>query len=129
MRSYEIPVQLLTYIQTSERWFVNAAFGLSYNNLASDVFSIGKSNQQFYQNTFRRQTGYVALLANIGVEYRTYEKGNYYFGTSLHRPFKEIARIYPSFNSFNSGEISNEHFYLEMIGNFISIDFRYFFNE
>ena len=127
MRAYEIPVQLLAYVQTNERWYVNASFGYSYNTLASNIFSNGISNQYFYQNTFRRKSSYFALLANVGLEYRTYEKGNYYFGTSLHRPFKEIARVYPSYDQFNTGIIGENHFYLEMLGNFISIDFRYFF--
>ena len=32
MRSYELPIQLLAYVQTSEYWYVNVAFGISYND-------------------------------------------------------------------------------------------------
>ena len=130
MRSYEFPIQLLTYVRASENWHLNIAFGVSHNVLASDIFSYGeKKNNFFFQNTHRKSGGYSALLANIGMEYRTMSKGYYYFGTSLHRPWKEIARIYPQYddkiNIFNM----YQEFYFEMLGNFVTIDFRYFFTE
>ena len=130
MRSYEFPIQLLTYVRASENWYLNIAFGISHNVLASDVKSYGEEKENFFfQNTFRRSGGYSAILANLGIEYRTDKKGCYYFGTSLHRPWRVIGRIYPEYddkiNIFNE----DREFYFEMIGNFITIDFRYFFTE
>ena len=130
MRSYEFPIQLLTYVRASENWYLNIAFGISHNVLASDVKSYGEEKENFFfQNTFRRSGGYSAILANLGIEYRTDNKGYYYFGTSLHRPWRVIGRIYPEYddkiNIFNE----DREFYFEMIGNFITIDFRYFFTE
>ena len=127
MRTYELPLQLLAYVQIKEAWFVNAAFGISYNTLASDIYSEGNKIEGFYQNTYRKHGGYMALLANVGLEYRTIDKGNYYFGASLHRPFENIAYVVPEYELTNFNDASN--FYLEMLGNFISIDFRYFFAE
>tara|TARA_B110000438_G_C15554374_1_gene538363 strand:- start:3 stop:701 length:699 start_codon:yes stop_codon:yes gene_type:complete len=126
MRSYELPIQLLTYVRASEYWHLNLAFGISHNVLASDVFSYGEENQGYYQNAYRKSGGYKALLANVGMEYRTKTKGNYYFGTSLHRPWEAIAKIYPDDKTnFNS----DDKFSLDMLGNFVTIDFRYFFAE
>ena len=130
MRSYEFPIQLLTYIRASENWYLNIAFGISHNVLASDVKSYGEEKEKFFfQNTYRRSGGYSAILANLGVEYRTDSKGYYYFGTSLHRPWKVIGRIYPEYddkiNIFNN----DREFYFNMAGNFVTIDFRYFFTE
>tara|TARA_B100000787_G_scaffold49547_1_gene35635 strand:- start:5755 stop:6465 length:711 start_codon:yes stop_codon:yes gene_type:complete len=130
MRSYEFPIQLLTYVRASENWYLNIAFGISHNVLASDVKSYGEEKENFFfQNTFRRSGGYSAILANLGIEYRTDNKGYYYFGTSLHRPWRVIGRIYPEYddkiNIFNE----DREFYFDMIGNFITIDFRYFFTE
>ena len=126
MRSYEFPIQLLTYVRASENWYLNIAFGISHNVLASDIFSYGEEkNYSFFQNTYRKSGGYSALLANLGIEYRTESKGYYYFGTSLHRPWQAIGRIYPQYKEFNE----NERFYLDMLGNFVTIDFRYFFPE
>jgi len=130
MRSYEFPIQLLTYVRASENWYLNIAFGISYNVLASDIFSYGEEkNRFFFQNTYRKSGGYSALLANVGMEYRTESNGYYYFGTSLHRPWKAIGRIYPEYddkiNTFNE----DKEFYFDMLGNFVTIDFRYFFAE
>jgi|TARA_B110000967_G_scaffold41077_1_gene40995 hypothetical protein len=130
MRSYEFPIQLLTYVRASENWYLNISFGISHNVLASDVKSYGEEKEKFFfQNTIRRSGGYSAILANLGMEYRTDSKGYYYFGTSLHRPWKVIGRIYPEYddkiNIFNE----DREFYFDMIGNFVTIDFRYFFKE
>tara|TARA_B100000767_G_C19604985_1_gene467338 strand:- start:184 stop:891 length:708 start_codon:yes stop_codon:yes gene_type:complete len=129
MRSYEFPIQLLTYVRASENWYLNIAFGFSHNVLASDIKSSGLEVDKFFQNTYRKSGGYSALLANLGIEYRTENKGCYYFGTSLHRPWEAISRIYPEYddklNIFND----DREFFLEMLGNFVTIDFRYFFAE
>ena len=37
MRSYELPIQLLAYVQTSEYWYINVAFGISKMNDNTDV--------------------------------------------------------------------------------------------
>ena len=130
MRSYEFPVQVLTYVRASEYWYLNVAFGISYNVLASDVFSYGEEKEgYFFQNTYRRNGGHGALLANVGMEYRTEEKGHYYFGTSLHMPWKAIGRIYPEYDDKTNKFNDDKEFYLEMLGNFVTIDLRYFFAE
>lgn len=131
MRSYEIPLQLLTYVRVSESWYLNVAFGMSHNVLASDIYSYG-ATEKYFQKTYRKDGGYRALLANIGVEYRTKKKRSYYIGTSLHRPWEEISRTYPEYNdgnnTFNDTNFENKSF-LEVSGNFITIDFRFFFSE
>ena len=129
MRSYEIPVQVLAYVQISKFWHLNVAFGISHNVLASNIFSYGENTNYYFQKTERRQGGYEALLANIGVEYRTEKKRHYYIGTSLHRPWKAIGKIYPKYDDNFTTFNDNEEFFLEMLGNFITIDFRYFFAE
>jgi len=130
MRSYEFPIQLLTYVRASENWYLNIAFGISYNVLASDIFSYGEGkNYFFFQNTYRKSGGYSALLANVGMEYRTESKGYYYFGTSLHRPWKSIGRIYPEYDDKTNIFNEDKEFYFDMLGNFVTIDFRYFFAE
>ena len=130
MRSYELPLQLLTYVRASEYWYLNVAFGISYNRLASDIFSYGEKEQGYYfQNTYRKSEGYGALLANVGMEYRTEEKGHYYIGTSLHMPWSTIGRIYPEYDGNTNIFNDDKEYYLDMLGNFVTIDFRYFFTE
>ena len=130
MRTYEFPIQLLTYVRASENWHLNIAFGISHNVLASDIFSYGEEKNNFYfQNTTRKNGGYSALLANVGMEYRTESKGYYYLGTSLHRPWKAIGRIYPQYDDKTNIFNEDKKFYFDMLGNFVTIDFRYFFTE
>lgn len=132
IRSYEIPLQALIYVQVAPDWYLNTAFGLSSNIMASDVFSYGETDLEFFQNTFRRKRHQTALIANIGAEYRTEKKGFYYIGMSLHRPWKDIARVYPEYDgihNFNDLAPNEGSYYLELLGNFITLDFRYFFGK
>ena len=129
MRSYELPIQLLAYVQASEYWYVNVAFGISHNVLASDIFSSGEESKNYFQNTYRKSGGYQALLANIGMEYRTEEKGRYYFGTSLHRPWEAIGRVFPEYDDTINIFNDDKEFSLDLLGNFVTLDLRYFFAE
>jgi hypothetical protein len=132
LRSYEIPIQLLTYVQIKELWYLNVAFGLSYNILTSDILSYGNISNDFIQNTYRKKGGYIALLANLGMEFRPSKSGYYYFGTSLHRPWTELGRIYPQYKdnntTFNDVDFKDKY-YLKLLGSFVTLDFRYFFGE
>ena len=132
IRSYELPLQGLVYVKISPKIYLNAAFGFSYIVYASDVFSEGNNNNRFFQNTYRRKRHQSALIANIGSEYRTNNNGYYYIGFSLHRPWKDIARVYPEYDfigneDFNDNAPGNDAFYIEILGNFLTLDLRYFF--
>ena len=134
IRSYEIPFQFLIYIRATKHWYVNVAFGLSHNILASDIISKGNNEELFYQKTFRKNGGYQALLANIGMEFEDKNLGRYYIGTSLQYAWSEIARVYPEYyNTATSQNFNDQNFedkfYLEIPGDFVTIDFRYFFKE
>ena len=65
------------------------------------------------------------------MEYRTENKGHYYIGASLHNSFREIGRIEPQYNDLNNSFNSEdeEKQFLKIPGNFITLDFRYFFAE
>ena len=61
------------------------------------------------------------------MEYRIEGKGSYYFGASLHRPWEEIGKIYPEYDNNISTFNHEQKISLDMLGNFVTIDFRYFF--
>lgn len=126
LRSYELPIQVLTYVRASKNWYLNIAFGISHNTLASDVFSEFEK-QSAFQNTYRRPGGYQALLANIGMEFRDDKTGHYYIGASLHRPWEPIAKVYPEPSGDMDMFWENEEIIFDIIGNFITLDIRYFF--
>ena len=129
LRSYEIPYQLLTNVQVSEQYLSQCFLWFSHNIFASDVYSEGEEDYKFIQNTLKRRRIQMAMLANIGVEFRTEKDGIIYIGASLHRPWDEVGRIYPEYDYFNESAPSLDARYLEVLGNFVTIDFRYFFNE
>ncbi len=134
LRSYEFPIQILSYVKISDKYYLNAAFGNSLNIFASDVISFGEENPFFFQSTSRRKRIQSALIANLGMEYRTIEKGIFYLGFSLHRPWKNTARSYPEFddgtNSFNSQAPSGNNVkFMNISGNYLTLDFRYFFPQ
>ena len=134
LRSYELPIQILSYVKISEKYYLNAAFGNSLNIYASDVISFGLENPFFFQSTSRRKRAQSALIANLGMEYRTFEKGIFYLGFSLHRPWKNTARSYPEFddgtNSFNTQAPGGQNVkHMDISGNYVTLDLRYFFTQ
>ena len=134
LRSYELPIQILSYVKVSDKYYLNAAFGNSFNIFASDVISFGEENPFFFQSTSRRKRTQSALIANLGMEYRTLEKGIFYLGFSLHRSWKNSARSYPEFddstNSFNTqAPGGNNVKYMDISGNYLTLDLRYFFPQ
>ena len=129
LRTYEIPYQLLTNVRVSDDIYLNVSFGMSHNIFASDVYSEGEVDYQFTQNTLKRRRIQIAMLANIGAEFRTEKDGIFYVGASLHRPWDEVGRVYPEYDGFNENAPSLDAYYLEVLGNFVTIDFRYFFHE
>lgn len=129
LRSYEIPYQILTNVRVSDNIYLNVAFGTSHNIFASDVYSEGEADYIFIQNTLRRRRIQMAMLANIGAEFRTVKNGILYVGASLHRPWDEVGRVYPEYDNFNENAPSLDANFLEVPGNFVTIDFRYFFHE
>ncbi|MGC6429066.1 MAG: outer membrane beta-barrel protein [Flavobacteriales bacterium] len=133
VRSYEVPIQILAFVKASQKVYLNGSFGVSYNVFSSDTYSEGETNSFFYQNTSRRRRGQSAFIANLGAEYRTKDKGYFYLGFSLHRPLKSIVRVFPEYNDgkskFNITAPSSNSYYIEQNGNFITFDFRYFFQR
>lgn len=134
LRSYEFPIQLLSYVRIAEQYYINASFGNSFNVFPSDIISFGEKNDIYFLSTSRRKKIQAAFIANLGVEYRTKEKGIFYFGASFHRPWKNTARSFPEYddgtNSFNTEAPSPEDSkYLDISGNYFTLDIRYFFSS
>lgn len=121
--NYEIPVRGLYYLQISREWYMNIMSGISFNMNPSDVY---KNSDNFNYQTYidKRSWLTLSLLANVGIEYRTEESGNFYAGFSLHRPFRDVMRADLHYTS-NGNVKSTTSSYLP--GNFLSLDLRYFF--
>ena len=134
LRSYELPIQLLSYVRIAEQYYLNASFGNSLNVFPSDIISFGDNNPFYFVSTSRRKKMQTAFVANLGVEYRTAKQGMFYFGASFHRPWKNTARSFPEYydgtNAFNTEAPSaNDSKYLDISGNYFTLDIRYFFSR
>ena len=120
---YEIPVSQLVFIRLSEKIYMNVSAGLCINMFPSDVQS---TNEVLYAIGGRKLIFNPSLIANVGFEYRTKDKGFFYLGTSLNRPFSPIYGLgidYVINNNIVDTAITN------LQGTYLTIDFRYFFHE
>lgn len=122
---YQIPIQGLVYIQLSEQIFMNTTAGIGVDMYPSSIFTKGKN---FFLNnlTTRQRWPNFSLLANLGFEYRTLEKGTFYIGGSFNRPFSPIALS--SFSYIYEGNKAT-HLNSFLNGNYITLDLRFFFPE
>lgn len=122
---YDVPVNVLTYIQLSQAFYMNASVGATISFKPTNV---GVYNQPNGYHAFRN-TGIPAnkiafgINANVGFEYRTKEKGFFYIGGSARVPFAPLFSLYSDYN--NQG---NQIRHIgEVDGSFLTIDFKYFF--
>ena len=124
---YEVPVSLLVYIQLSEKLYMNVSMGGSLDMFASAVQTF---DTNFNQVSFRNHVAQGAVIANIGWEYRTEKSGYLYVGASYHRPFDYIYLSRTEYVKPNKLPTDPNAFSeVELLGNYLTIDFRYFFHE
>lgn len=120
--NYEIPISLLVYIRLSDYVFMNVSGGLALDIYPSDLYTYSSN---FQNDVLMYDWIRASLIANIGWEYRTDNSGYFYLGASYHRPFSHMAKEVIWYN----GNKRNERAELNLSGNYITIDIRYFFHE
>ena len=130
---YEIPVSGLVFVQLSKNIFMDGALGMALDMFPSDVQSNGR-NSAFYQRSFRNSWSKskeimpwlnLGLIANVGFEYRTKNSGYFYVGGSYHLPFKSS---YNSFFVYDFNGVEEEGF-MQLSGNYLTLNLKYFFHE
>lgn len=119
---YEIPTLGLVYVKLGEQIYMNGAFGLSFDVFPSDI---GSGDTLFSVLAARNSWLQTALLANTGWEYRTEKNGYFYLGFSYHRPFTFMSRLQFSYDT----PAAVERVQTDLLGNYFTVDFRYFFHE
>jgi Outer membrane protein beta-barrel domain len=128
--AYEIPMQAMVFVKLSDRLFMNASAGASIDLYPSNVESSTYEYRDtlrfdFYQKTYKQSWIQMALLANYGFEWRTPDKGYFYVGASYHRPFRPIGTTAVLFELNGDPAKTTSR----LGGNYLTADFRYFFNE
>ncbi len=122
--NYDIPLNLLVYIQLSENLFMNTSFGGSFiynpTNVATKL-TLDKGHAFIHEGR-RTAKAAVDFNANVGMEWRSEKSGVFYVGVTGKIPFKpifDVAAIY-SKGSYTKIAIG------EMTGTYLSLDFRYY---
>lgn len=120
---YELPISQLVFIRLSEKIYMNASAGFCINMFPSDVY---EEQDNFFAFAGRNNIFTPSLLANLGFEYRTDDKGYFYIGTSLNRQFNPIFGYSIDYVRNNT---SVNSIITEINGTYLSLDFKYFFHE
>ena len=119
---YEVPLLGMVYIQLGERVFMNTALGMSLDIFPSDIATSG---DYFKNYSERKHMIQEAFLGNLGYEYRTEKSGYLYLGASYHRPLQNIYSSNIEYTGNNKSEITQ----IDILGNYLTLDIRYFFYE
>ena len=117
---YEIPVMGMIFLKLSQKVFMTTGFGLSCDMYPSDV----ETFDDFFKHYSHRHSVFQsAVLANVAYEYRTEKSGYFNIGASYHLPFTNI--YYTDVMYLPTSDIVR----IKLPGNYLTIDFRYFFYE
>lgn len=116
---YEIPFAALIHIRVSDDFYLNSSAGLSIN-----IFK--RSEVEYVDNIAygfgRRSWMNMALIANVGAEYRTENSGYFYIGSSYQLPFSKIIVMTGEYFRNNS----SEEITTDMNLGFFTLDLKYY---
>jgi hypothetical protein len=123
--SYEVPITCLVFIKLSDRIYMNTTLGVSLTLFPSDVrtFEPIAGNERFQQEGAYRSKFQASMLANLGFEYRTKEKGTWYLGGSYHLPFAPIMTFAMSYEFDQTNILAIDN----IRGSYMTVDLRYYF--
>ncbi len=118
---YEVPLIGMVFIQLGPKIFMSTAFGISLDIFPSQIYNYEDS---LHTLAIRTAMFIPGLIANLGYEYRTEKSGYFYLGASYHRPFNNIYDAYIKSDNYTA----NGTVQTQLTGNYLTLDFRYFFH-
>lgn len=122
---YDIPINLLVYVQLSERFYMNASLGPAITFKPTDVGIATKPGGAFtfaHTGVVRKKAG-IELNANFGFEFRTDKIGFFYIGGSGRIPLAPVFDMVAQYKYQGIERVA----YGEIDGSYLSLDFKYFF--
>ena len=117
---YEIPLQGLIFLRVSDKIYMNASLGISWDMYPSNIAT---HDSYFWHKSKRNSIFQFASLANLGYEYRSAKSGFFYLGASYHLP---LSYFYSSSIHYTPRQ---EIARINLRGNYLTVDFRYYFHE
>lgn len=121
---YEVPIKGMVNVRINDKSYINVSTGISTSWTASNVASTTEDDL-FYQIAFTKKMN-LALIANVGYEFRSREAGTYYLGVSLNNPFQSLGLIDVVYDEFNQ---QKQTITGELQGSYVTLDLRYYFHE
>lgn len=122
---YDMPLNLLVYVQMSERFYMNASLGPAITFKPTDVGVLTKPGGLFtftHTGVVRKKAG-IELNANFGFEFRTDKIGFFYLGGSGRIPIGPVFDMVAKYEYQGIKKLA----YSEIDGSYLSLDFKYFF--
>lgn len=122
---YDIPLNALFYVKLDEKWFMNAALGLSIVYKPTDVGTFNQpGGSHFYKHTgLVINRGAIDANASLGFEYRTEKSGFFYLGGSARVPFAPLFQLVADYTY----DANLTRIVIPVDGSFLAIDFKYMF--
>jgi hypothetical protein len=117
--NYEVPFLGLIYIKLAKNIYLNNAFGFCLDFFPTDVQT--QDNGHYYERVVSNSWVLPALMANVGAEYRTADKGYFYIGALYHRMLVPMAAT-----GFYSPTIDRVGTIIQ--GHYFAVDLKYFFS-
>jgi hypothetical protein len=124
--SYDIPLNILIYIQLDKDTYMNASLGFDAFYNPTNVVKLTQTGGDYSFENFGSATKVgLNINANVGFEYRTREKGFFYFGGSVLVPTRPLFH-------WVSAAMLQSHTDKTILagyvnGSYLSLDLKYFF--
>lgn len=122
---YDIPLNILVYVQLSEQFYMNASLGPAIGFKPTDigVITLPGGAFSFAHTGYVRKKVSAELNANFGFEFRTEKKGFFYIGGSGRIPLAPVFELvgqykYQGLERVAIGKVD---------GSYLALDFKYFF--
>jgi len=122
--NYSIPAYGLLYVQTGRNNYLNTSAGVVMDFFPSDLEKLGLDYAMSLRTGAWLKFG---LAVNLGFEFRFEKKGAIYTGLSYNRALSSTAQALFRYAPQGDSLVYRTQGSIE--GSFLSLDFRYFFNE
>ena len=122
--AFEIPIKVSGYVRLLDQVYMSIGGGVNLNFYPTNIridhlyvdrldhFNLGALD--FFQ---------LGFSANIGWEYRTPNSGIFYFGATYQAHLGKMAQV----GIFEKETINKADYFYEITGNYLSLDFKYYF--
>ena len=125
--NYEIPTNLLIYIQLSKKTYMNSSLGTTIRYSPTNIVKLTETGGIHYFDNYgylKNKIGF-NFNANVGFEYRSRDKGFFYFGGSVCVPMTTFLNIQSTHYILKQTSKTTINGLID--GGYLALDLKYFF--